>query len=280
MFKVLKSVAIATAALALCAYPIHADNARSLFSASLKQMEMGKKILTTEYFPLRSIREIDNFENNRAEVIVRESNYLEHESLQVTVSPDHQAIDPSLAVNPENACDGCTFLNVPTAQPFQNGTIEVDVASTLPENAPPFARGFIGIVFRVEAKYASDGKIDAKNSRYEGIYLRPLNSKDNSQLRRNFSVQYISNPGYPWYLLRENSPGMYETYAPLEPGMWTRMRIEVEGTVARLYLNGSLEPTLIVNDLKQGEGLRGAVGLFTEPYTIAYFKNLKITHVP
>ena len=36
----------------------------------------------------------------------------------------------------------------------------------------------------------------------------------------------------------------------LEPGVWTKYKIEVEGRKARLYVNGAAQPCLIVNDLK------------------------------
>ena len=278
MLGLLDGVAIAAVILLVFSPVPNVEDTKSLFVAANKQVGMIKKTLLTEYFPLHSIREIENFANNRAKVIVTEESFQGYDSLQIVVSPEHESIGPNNTSPSPEACDGCTFLNIPTAQPFRNGAIEVDIASTIPENAPPSARGFIGIMFRVDAEYTPNGEIDAKNSRYEGIYLRPANSKANNQRRRNSSVQYISNPGYPWYVLRRNSPGLYETYAPLELGRWTRMRIEVEGTSARLYLNGSLEPTLLVNDLKQGEQLQGAIGLYTEPQTIAYFKNLKVTH--
>ena len=70
---------------------------------------------------------------------------------------------------------------------FANGTIELDIASELVKNAPPLARGFVGIAFRVKGA-----------NEYEAIYLRPTNGRANDQLRRNHSVQYISHPDHHW----------------------------------------------------------------------------------
>ncbi|MEM9540489.1 MAG: family 16 glycoside hydrolase [Cyanobacteria bacterium P01_E01_bin.42] len=281
MFKLLKGMAIATVLFFFLFGTANAENVRSLSVSSLNPLLAMAGSEETEYFPLHSIDEIENFLNNRANVLVKNANYRGYESLQEIVSPKHRAIDPSLPIDEQvNACDSCTFLNIPTQHPFHNGEIEIDVASTLPENAPGWAKGFIGIMFRVDARYFPDGTIDAKHSTYEGFYLRPVNSQSDRQSDRDHSVQYISMPGYAWYYLRRNSPGKYETYTPLQPGNWTKMRIEVQDTVARLYLNDSLEPALIVNDLKQGKELSGTIGLYTEPQTIAYFKNLKITHIP
>ena len=149
---------------------------------------------------------------------------------------------------------------------FQEGTIEVDLAGELAPGASDTARGFVGIAFRVAA--------DA--SRFECIYLRPTNGRAEDQLRRNHSVQYISIPGFPWELLRKEFPGKYETYVDLIPGEWTRVRIEVRGKGARLFVNGVGQPTFLVDELKQGQ-TRGAVALWIGPGTLAHFANLRIS---
>ena len=72
------------------------------------------------------------------------------------------------------------------------------------------------------------------------------------------------------------SPGKYESYVDLVPGQWTHVKITVAGTTARLYVNGSDQPTLMVNDLKQPPA-KGAIALWTGPGTIAHFSDLKVT---
>ena len=95
------------------------------------------------------------------------------------------------------------------------------------------------------------------------------------QLRRNHSVQYQSGPDYPWHRLRDEHPGVYESYADMEAGAWTRMRIEVEGTKARLYVNGASQPCLVVNDLKQGDRA-GRIALWAHVTTDAYFGPISV----
>jgi hypothetical protein len=56
---------------------------------------------------------------------------------------------------------------------------------------------------------------------------------------RNRSTQYASMPDYDWYKLRHQWPFIYESYAQIQPGMWTHVKIEVKGREAKLYLNGS-----------------------------------------
>jgi len=149
---------------------------------------------------------------------------------------------------------------------FGDGVIEIDLAGTTVPGAPEGSRGFVGIVFRSSA--------DA--SGFENVYLRPTNGRADDQLRRNHSTQYTSHPDYPWHRLRKEDPGVYESYTDLLPGVWTRMRIEVDGVRARLYVNDAPQPCLIVNDLKRGE-TRGLVGLWIGRGTEAYFANLRIT---
>jgi hypothetical protein len=149
---------------------------------------------------------------------------------------------------------------------FRNGTIEADIAGFPAPGAPGEARGFVGIAFRVQ----SDRK------RYEAFYLRPTNGRADDQLRRNHSTQYVSEPEFPWHRLRKENPGVYESYVDLETGAWTRVRIVVDGTKARLFVHDSPQPALIVNDLKLGD-TSGAIGLWLGTGTEAYFSSLNVT---
>jgi hypothetical protein len=54
----------------------------------------------------------------------------------------------------------------------------------------------------------------------------------------------------------------YESYADMGLNEWITMRIEVEGTKAKLFLNNNKQPSLIVNDLKHGENNAGSIGLW------------------
>jgi hypothetical protein len=149
---------------------------------------------------------------------------------------------------------------------FQDGVIEADIA--LKTTVPPGVRypGFVGIAFRVRP--------DA--SHYELFYLRPGNSEAPDQAMRNHSVQYSSEPDFGWYRLRREWPWVYESHADLAMDTWTKVRIEVAGRTAKLYLNGSPNPSLMVDGLK-GEDLHGAVGLWGFTYEEAYFSNVRIT---
>src|SRR5690349_13571368 len=81
--------------------------------------------------------------------------------------------------------DEPTFVKIKGIN-FKNGTIELKVLSKLLPNAPDFARGFIGVAFR----------INDNNTKFESIYIRPVNARVEDQVRRNHSIQYYSYPDY------------------------------------------------------------------------------------
>lgn len=164
------------------------------------------------------------------------------------------------------AVDEPTFVRIKDLN-FINGIIEVKVLSRLLKNAPAFARGFIGLAFR----------IDDKNSTYESIYIRPTNGRANDQIRRNHSIQYYAYPDFKFDKLRQISPEKYESYSDMGLDEWITMRIEVKGKEALLFLNDSVYPVLTVNDLKLGENAEGGIGLWVEIGTEGYFRDLKIT---
>jgi len=148
---------------------------------------------------------------------------------------------------------------------FEDGTIEVDLAGEPGSGAGGGARGFVGVAFRVTPDL----------SKYECFYLRPTNGRADDQVRRNHSAQYVSFPDFPWPKLRKEFPEKYESYVDLVPGEWTKVKIEVSGGKARLYVHGNQQPALVVNDLKLGQA-KGAIALWIGPGTLAHFSNLRI----
>ena len=163
------------------------------------------------------------------------------------------------------AVDEPTFARLSNVY-FKNGTIEVKVLSRLLSDAPEFARGFIGLAFR----------INDSNTRYESIYIRPTNGRADDQVRRNHSIQYYASPDYKYDRLRKESPERYESYADMALNQWITIRIEVKNERAQLFLNGSKQPALVVNDLKLGPDAKGAIGLWVDVGTEGFFSDLKV----
>ena len=161
--------------------------------------------------------------------------------------------------------DEPTFVKIKGIN-FKDGTIEVKVLSRILKDAPAYARGFIGVAFR----------INDDDTKYESIYIRPVNARVDDQVRRNHSIQYYSYPDYKFDRLRKESPERYESYADMELNKWITMRIEVKETQAKLFINDNQQPSLVVNDLKHGADISGAIGLWVEIGTEGYFSDLKI----
>ena len=149
---------------------------------------------------------------------------------------------------------------------FANGVIEAEIAGEPAPGAPEGARGFVGIAFRVQ----SDMRV------YDAFYLRPTNGRADDQDRRNHAAQYISHPDWPWFRLRKETPSRYEAYVDLVTGAWTRIKIDVQGARARLFVHGQEQPTLVVNDLKSGAQAKGAIALWIDRGTVAHFRDVSV----
>lgn len=159
-----------------------------------------------------------------------------------------------------------TYVRLKNTDNFTNGTIEVMLLSRLLPTADVNARGFIGLAFR----------INKDNSKFESIYIRPTNGRADDQLRRNHSTQYFSYPDYPFDRLRKEAEGKYESYADMGLNEWIKMKIVVKDAQAKLYLNDNPQPVLIVNDLKLGAANSGAIGLWVDGGTDAFFRDIKV----
>ncbi len=161
---------------------------------------------------------------------------------------------------------GAPAMGVLKGLEFRDGDIELEVSGAPSRNADPAARGFIGVVFRIQP----DG------NHWESFYLRPTNGRADNQLQRNHSVQYVASPDWPWERLRKETPGEYESYADMQGGEWIQMRVSVRGKNADLYVGGAAQPCLIVRGLKLGE-THGGVALWIGPGTEGYFRNVRVT---
>lgn len=160
------------------------------------------------------------------------------------------------------------LMAVLTGSDFRDGVIELDVSGarrqgySTAEDVSGF-KGIVGLTFRLHGDSA------------ERFYIRPENARLGNQLFRNRSTQYESSPDFPWQRLRQESPGVYESYVDLESGAWTHLKIEVSGRSARLFVNGASQPCLVVNDLKLGDS-HGAIALWARISTEAYFSDLTV----
>jgi sugar lactone lactonase YvrE len=134
---------------------------------------------------------------------------------------------------------------------FENGVIEVDVAFT-------GERDFAGIAFRM-----------ATDEDHEHFYIRPHNSGTPDALQ--YTPVFNGNSGWQLY----NGPGFTAT-ATVPSGEWVNVRLEVQGTRARVFLNEADQPALVVEELKRDPG-RGWIGVTDFTGGQSFFSNFSYT---
>lgn len=151
---------------------------------------------------------------------------------------------------------------------FHNGVIEVDVKGGLLPDAPDYARGFIGIVFRASGD----------DSEFESFYIRPTNGRGCADpVRKAHGCQYFSYPGYTFSYFREFGITRYENAVDtIELDQWSHIRAEIEDDRGVFYVDGV--KVLEVNGFKHGPAARGGVGLYVDIGTDGWFKNLDIQY--
>lgn len=148
--------------------------------------------------------------------------------------------------------------------------IEVDMMSSLLPDAPDFARGFIGIAFRI----ADD------DSEFESFYIRPTNSVNSTDdpVRQSHGCQYFAYPNYTFAYFRENKITEYESPIHNELNEWIHLKAVIKGEKASFYLNNETEPVLVVNKLIHNNSSNGGLGFFVDIGTEAFFKNFSINY--
>jgi sugar lactone lactonase YvrE len=135
---------------------------------------------------------------------------------------------------------------------FENGVIEVDLAVGE-------GRSYPGIVFRVQS-----------HADYERFYIRPHRAGLYPD-----ALQYtpIFNQVAGWQLY--NGSG-YTAAAEIPKNEWIRVRMEVKGSQATVYLGNAGMPALEITQLKHGVS-RGSIGVLGPKDASACFSNFSYT---
>lgn len=175
------------------------------------------------------------------------------------------SLQPGLAES--EMYDKPTFVLFPMA--FEDGVIDVDVMSrTLPQ-APELARAFVGIAYR----------ISSSADRFEAVYLRPTNGRSLNPPapRDKRAVQWFAFPDWPFSRLRRAFPdGPYETGADVAPNRWMHLRLKIHQRHVVAEVDG-----MKILDIESREvPASGALGLWVDIGTEAFFKNLKVSPSP
>lgn len=150
---------------------------------------------------------------------------------------------------------------------FHNGTIHVKMKSRILLDAPDFARGFIGIVFRA----------NSEDSEFESFYVRPANGRNcKDAVRKLHGCQYFSYPGYTFEYFRKHQISGYEAPVDLALDEWFTITAVIEDQCAEFYLNDNKIPVLTVADMKHGSGQHGSLGIFVDVGTEALISDISI----
>jgi hypothetical protein len=160
--------------------------------------------------------------------------------------------------------DKPTFLLLPDT--LTDGRIEVDLCARLLPDAPDYARGFIGLAYRVQPDLSG----------YESVYLRPANGKryNPAPPRDQRAVQYYAYPDWPFDVLREHEPGRFEAAAGIGLDQWHRLAITIAGS----DFFASVDGKLVLQGVSKIAPTSGAIGLWVDIGTEGYFSNLQVCY--
>jgi hypothetical protein len=161
--------------------------------------------------------------------------------------------------------DQPTFVILPAS--LLHGRIEVEIRSRLLATAPDYARGFAGVAFHISE--------DA--SRFESVYLRPLNGRKArpTEPRASRAIQYFSYPAWPFDRIREEfADGLYESGADIGPDEWVTLAVDIAADNLTVTVDG-IEALFVRRPL--AAAVRGRIGLFVDIGTEAFFSNLVVS---
>lgn len=177
--------------------------------------------------------------------------------------------------------DQPTFVVIPME--LAAGRVEVDIAGDLLPDAPEWARGFVGVAFAIAPDVST----------FECVYVRPTNGlyvgaeamrdqaathiavdwSTDEALRRQRAVQYYAYPDWPFDVLREQRPDEgFEAGADIAPGRWLHLVVEFDAASVRAEIDG----VEVIHRARIGTPLPGALGMFADIGTDAYFANLVV----
>lgn len=129
---------------------------------------------------------------------------------------------------------------------FSTGTIDIDL-----KGKDIFQQSFLGIALGLDT------------TTFEAVYFRPFNFQSTDSLRRKHTVQYISEPVYPWEKLRDEFPLVYENATKPFPlaKAWFHAKIVIKADEISVYVDHSSKASLQIRRLNKIQ--KGMLGLWT-----------------
>jgi len=142
---------------------------------------------------------------------------------------------------------------------LNQGCLSLDV-----RGSNEFGRSFVGIAFR-----------GVDRDTYDVVYARPFRFRSADPADAEHGLQYMSMPDYPWPVLREHSPGVYEASigsAP-DPNDWVHLVVRFRAGRMQAFVNGVAAPQLDLRLLTQVTAGRAA--LWVGNNSSGAFRNLR-----
>ncbi|MFZ5788115.1 MAG: hypothetical protein ACOY3Y_16885, partial [Acidobacteriota bacterium] len=135
-----------------------------------------------------------------------------------------------------------------------DGTVDVDVAMD-------GSRSFVGVAFRVQAEGEA-----------EWFYLRPHRS--GTPVALQYTPVFHGLDAWQLY----TGPG-FTGAAEIPHQRWVHLRLEFAGSQARVFLDGSTQPALVMHELKRPIA-PGMIGLIGPASGQVHFANLRVSATP
>lgn len=131
-----------------------------------------------------------------------------------------------------------------------------------------FQQSFIGVVFHA-----------LNDSKYDAVYCRPFNFFAKDSMRRIHAIQYISHPVFTWNKLRADWNAVFEKEIinPPDPNGWFTMKLVIDKTTVKAYINQADLPSLTVERLN--DRLTGKLGLFTGDGSGGDFRTIRVQYI-
>jgi hypothetical protein len=91
-------------------------------------------------------------------------------------------------------------------------------------------------------------------------------------------LQYISHPDFTWEKLRQEKNAVFEKEIinPPKPNDWFIMKLVIDNTTVKAYINNAEHPSLVANKLNNWTA--GKIGLFTADSSGGDFKSISIDY--
>lgn len=157
----------------------------------------------------------------------------------------------------ESTGEGLIWLPI---KDFKNGEIEIEM-----RGKDVLQKSFIGIAFH-----------RLNDSTFDAVYCRPFNFFAKDSIRKIHAIQYVSHPIFTWKKLRNEQNGKFEKEIinPPNPNGWFKVRLDIDNTTIKAYINQDTKPSLVVEKLTTQTN--GKLGIFVGEGSGGDFKSIVI----